>query len=917
MGRVKGARRRRGLFWLCCYGALLAASQMFIAISGFDPYRPPDSEAPGAERINLVLPAFEDDGPAPGDTTNISMLRWRAEHVGEIGEAAPARPPVLLLHGSPATGAMDYRWLAPVIAARGYEVIALDFPGFGRSSGWTPSYSIIANARFTLAVMDALSIERAHAVGWSQSGGTALHMADMAPDRLASITLLGAIGVQEGEGSGDYHFEHFKYAVGYALVVALPEAVPHFNLLGTRQTRHGFIRNFWDSDQRPLRAIMARITIPTLVLHGRHDPLVPAWAAEESYRLIPTSRLVMLDDSHFFPVGGMPGDGRSPAERAATLETTADILTTFFARHDAPGAAPLRQAADFAPVDPGAGRIHLGPFEFVQGIHWGWLIVLIILATFISEDATVITVGMLIAAARLDFFVGLLGCMIGIAVGDGLIWAIGRFLGRRALGWPLFRRWVPEQSLERWGRWFDKHTIAAVFLARAIPGTRLPTYFAAGILSRRTHHFLLWAALAAFLWTPLLLAIVILVGPALLERLYGLLGGPLAVVAAILLILLAIRVLSGMTTWVGRRRLAVDFFRLFRPEFWPTWLFYLPLVPCVALFALRRGSMTFTCMNPGVPHGGGIIGESKHQIIRGLIEGGAGEFVVRSELIRAGRTPATRAAEVDSLVRADATLAGWPVILKPDESQRGHALKLARSPADAHRYFESMTRDAILQAYHPGPLEVGVLWARRPPGAPGAANHRVGDIFSITRKVFPVIVGDGRSTLERLIWLHPRFRMQAPTFLKRFADQTDYVLDRGETLRLAVAGNHCQGAKFLDGAHLITESLADRLDSIVRDFPGGFDFGRFDIRYQTDDDLRRADHFVIIELNGAMSESTNMYDPTKSILWTYGVLVRQWSLMYRLGQQRRRAGVKPMSLPAVFAAVREHYRGKPGSAVSD
>ena len=68
---------------------------------------------------------------------------------------------------------------------------------------------------------------------------------------------------------------------------------------------------------------------------------------------------------------------------------------------------------------------------------------------------------------------------------------------------------------------------------------------------------------------------------------------------------------------------------------------------------------------------------------------------------------------------------------------------------------------------------------------PGAEHGR---IFSITDKHFPVLFGDGGSTVQELIWRHPRYRMQARTFLARHAGLRRRVLGRGERLRLAHAG---------------------------------------------------------------------------------------------------------------------------------
>jgi hypothetical protein len=141
-------------------------------------------------------------------------------------------------------------------------------------------------------------------------------------------------------------------------------------------------------------------------------------------------------------------------------------------------------------------------------------------------------------------------------------------------------------------------------------------------------------------------------------------------------------------------------------------------------------------------------------------------------------------------------------------------------------------------------------------------------------------------------------------------------------MRLAETGNHCQGTMFLDGADLITPQLTRRIDAIARTFRdpetgAGIDFGRFDVRYSDDEALRRGEGFALVELNGTMSESTNLYDPRRSLFWSYGVLFRQWRRLFRLGHARRRVGVRPLRVRSLYRMIREHYRGRPGSSIAD
>lgn len=66
--------------------------------------------------------------------------------------------------------------------------------------------------------MDALGIERAHLLGFSMGGGVVLNVADIAPQRVGSITMLSAIGVQEAELLGDYHLNHALHGAQLAAI---------------------------------------------------------------------------------------------------------------------------------------------------------------------------------------------------------------------------------------------------------------------------------------------------------------------------------------------------------------------------------------------------------------------------------------------------------------------------------------------------------------------------------------------------------------------------------------------------------------------------------------------------------------------------------------------------------------------------
>ena len=101
--------------------------------------------------------------------------------------------PVVLVHGSPGTSRV-FGSVTPALAPS-FRVIVPDLPGFGASTHELPDYSFRAHAQYILELLDELRIRKAQLVGFSMGGGVVLSMADIAPERVASIVLLSAIGV--------------------------------------------------------------------------------------------------------------------------------------------------------------------------------------------------------------------------------------------------------------------------------------------------------------------------------------------------------------------------------------------------------------------------------------------------------------------------------------------------------------------------------------------------------------------------------------------------------------------------------------------------------------------------------------------------------------------------------------------------
>jgi membrane protein DedA with SNARE-associated domain len=518
----------------------------------------------------------------------------------------------------------------------------------------------------------------------------------------------------------------------------------------------------------------------------------------------------------------------------------------------------------------------------------------VIAGTFVSEDLTVIGAGLLVREGTLSVSVAFLGCFLGIYLGDLGLWLLGRFAGWSILERPWFRQRLAKKRLMQLADWFERHGAWAIAASRFLPGTRLPLYVAIGI-GGHGGRFARWTFAAALVWTPVLLAASSLLGPGLVRS-----GSWWALPLAALTLLLAYRLGLSVLTKHGRMRWTIRIQRARRWEFWPTWIFYLPLVPWIVWLMVRHRSATvWTAANPGIPHGG-VCGESKFDITSKLPH----EAIVPSEFLPQGHG---RLATLEACMISRRW--SFPLILKPDVGERGAGVKLIRSIEEAERYLADHDEPIVAQTYHPGPFEAGIFYVRLP-------HEGRGRIFSITDKVFPIVVGDGRSTLEQLIVNHERFRLQSATFLARHVASLSRVPAAGESIRLAIAGNHCQGTLFRDGGHLWTPELEARIDAISRAFDGFF-FGRFDVRYSDVEAFRAGRDLAIVELNGVTAESTNIYDPDRTLWQAYRTLAQQWSLLFRIGAANRALGVRPTPLPALLRLIARHLSLRPKAALAD
>lgn len=511
----------------------------------------------------------------------------------------------------------------------------------------------------------------------------------------------------------------------------------------------------------------------------------------------------------------------------------------------------------------------------------------IAIGTLVSEDLACIAAGLLAGTGRLDYPSAVAASFSGIFIGDTIIYSLGYFFGRPVLRQRWMRWIISERAVNRAQHLFRAHGIRIVLLTRFIPGTRTATYFSAGALHAPPVRFIAVFALAAALWTPLLVGLSYHVGRRLLHfyDLYEAFALP-ALVLAGLVLYLVLNYIIPLSTWRGRRRLRGKWLRATRWEYWPAWQVYWRVVLHVLQIGLvrHRRLFLFTAVNPCMPHGG-VLGESKADILRKFPP--EADFLPAWRLIppgpEAGRMAAFRGAMRELGLR-------YPVILKPDEGQRGLAVKVVRDEGQARAWFQRSACPGLLQEFVAG-NEYGIFYIRHP-GEPA------GRVFSIAAKEQLEVVGNGIDPLDILLHRHPRAIAQLDLFLDRFEEHLERIPAEGERITLGELGTHALGSVFLDRRDLWTEALEARIDAIAQSCPE-FYFGRLDLKVPDEAALQAGRGIRVLEVNGLTSEAAHIYDPGTPLFVAWGTLCYQWRTAFEIGEANRRRG-RPVSRAGDF-----------------
>ena len=239
----------------------------------------------------------------------------RGLHWESSGEGAA----VLLIMGLGLSGGAWWRTI-PVLS-RSFRVVTFDHRGVGRSDSLTYSYTTEAMADDAVSVLDRAGVERAHVYGISLGGMIAQQLALRHPGRVRSLVLGATHPGGPRAIAPDREVLEFLRRRPFLPHEEAAWASVQFNYGADCRARHpsriaedvahrlahpfpaaAYSAQLYAAGVHNCLGRLARVAVPTLIVHGRHDRLIPVENAELMAERMPQARLVILEHSgHLYP----------------------------------------------------------------------------------------------------------------------------------------------------------------------------------------------------------------------------------------------------------------------------------------------------------------------------------------------------------------------------------------------------------------------------------------------------------------------------------------------------------------------------------------------------------------------------------------------------------------------------------------
>lgn len=293
---------------------------------------------------------------------------------------------------------------------------------------------------------------------------------------------------------------------------------------------------------------------------------------------------------------------------------------------------------------------------------------------------------------------------------------------------------------------------------------------------------------------------------------------------------------------------------------------YLPVTLFILFLSTKykKSPMILTKTNPKFPYGGMI--SSKTEIFRNFEKNQEifNKYFAKTIIIN----PNTSEKELTEILKKSKFQ--FPGVIKPDFGFCGIGTELIKDELSLKKILNEIKVKYLFQEYCEYPHELGIFYIKIP-------GKKSGEIWSMTRRVFPEIIGDGKKSIEKFI----KENQEDPKQDRYYVD-LKYVPKQGEKIELVHLATPHTKFSYTECSELISPKIQERFNEISK--KSGMYFGRFDIKVK---DLKNfsenGEGFKILEANiGADSMGVHAFDKKYSRIQRLKILYNQFDIAFRI-----------------------------------